>query len=54
MQTFKLPGSLWSNAWELGGCDNGPGVPPEPGDLTSSFPCPPYDNEDEGGLCIWK
>ena len=29
-------------------------MPPEPGDLASSFPGPVYDREDEGGLCKYK
>lgn len=32
-------------------CDNGPGVLPAPGDRTSSFTAPLYDNEELGGLC---
>lgn len=52
--TRHLPGSPWSRlCCEPGCCDIGPGVPPEPGDR-SSFPWPPYDNEDEGGLCKRK
>lgn len=35
-----------------GGCaDSGPGVLPEPGDLTSSFIAPPYESDELGGLC---
>lgn len=50
LNIYHLPGSPWSRlCCEPGCCDIGPGVPPEPGDR-SSFPCPPYDNEDEGGL----
>jgi len=36
--------------WEFGGWLRGPGVPPEIGDRTSSFPGPVYDREEEGGL----
>lgn len=36
---------------EAGACDRGPGVP---GDLTSSFTGPPYDSDEEGGLCNQK
>lgn len=32
-------------------CDNGPGVLPAPGDRTSSFTAPLYDNDELGGLC---
>lgn len=47
-----LPGSLLSTlCWELGCCERGPGVPPEPGDRTSSLPGPGYDSDEEGGLC---
>lgn len=36
-------------------CDNGPGVLPAPGDRTSSFTAPLYDNDELGGLCrIWR
>lgn len=46
-----LPGSEESKPG--GGCaDRGPGVPPDPGDLTSSFTAPPYDSDELGGL--WK
>ena len=40
--------ALWV---EAGGWLRGPGVPPEPGDRTSSVPCPLNDREDEGGRC---
>lgn len=43
-----LPGSV-SSPWG-GCCDNGPGVLPLPGDRTSSFIAPTYDNEELGGL----
>jgi hypothetical protein len=34
-----------------GGCaESGPGVLPDPGDLTSSFIAPPYESEELGGL----
>lgn len=47
-----LPGSEASRlCWDAGAWDRGPGVP---GDLTSSFTGPPYDNDDEGGLCNQK
>ncbi|CAG4957020.1 unnamed protein product [Colias eurytheme] len=43
------PGSVASRV--CGGCWlSGPGVPPEPGERTSSFTAP-YDSEEEGGLC---
>lgn len=45
----NIPGSLESSPCEGGCCERGPGVPPDPGDLTSSFTAPPYDNDDEGG-----
>lgn len=46
-----LPGSVSPKPG--GGCaDKGPGVLPEPGDLTSSFIAPPYDSDELGGL--WK
>jgi len=49
---WHIPGSLPLSVlcWELGGWLSGPGVPWEPGDLTSSFPAV-NDSEDEGGLC---
>lgn len=47
-----LPGSDVSSPG--GPCaDSGPGVLPEPGDLTSSFRAP-YDNDELGGLCKRK
>lgn len=46
------PGSEASKlCCDAGGWDRGPGVP---GDLTSSFTGPPYDNDDDGGLCNQK
>lgn len=42
-----LPGSVSKPCG--GGCDNGPGVLPLPGDLTSSFIAPTYDNDELGG-----
>ena len=47
---INSPGSEESSPG--GGCaDSGPGVLPEPGDLTSSFTAPPYDKDELGGLC---
>lgn len=43
----NVPGSV-SKPWG-GCCDNGPGVLPLPGDLTSSFIAPTYDNDELGG-----
>lgn len=53
MKTDKnSPGSEASRlCCEAGGWERGPGVP---GDLTSSFTGPPYDNDDDGGLCNQK
>lgn len=42
-----LPGSV-SSPWGCC-CDNGPGVLPLPGDLTSSFIAPTYDKDELGG-----
>lgn len=42
----NIPGSVSS---PCGGCDNGPGVLPLPGDRTSSFIAPTYDNDELGG-----
>lgn len=51
LKVIHLPGS--GSPKPGGGCaDNGPGVLPEPGDLTSSFIAPPYESEELGGL--WK
>lgn len=47
---LNIPGSVASRVCG-GGWLSGPGVPPEPGDRTSSFTAPPYDNDEEGGLC---
>lgn len=46
----SLPGSVASRVCG-GGWLRGPGVPPEPGERTSSFTAPPYDSDDDGGLC---
>lgn len=46
----NIPGSV-SKPWG-GCCDNGPGVLPLPGDRTSSFIAPTYDNDELGGR--WK
>lgn len=48
-----VPASLTLSALcvEAGGWLRGPGVPPEPGDRTSSFPWPLKDSEEEGGRC---
>lgn len=47
---MNLPGS--GSPKPGGGCaESGPGVLPEPGDLTSSFIAPPYESEELGGLC---
>lgn len=51
MYAKNLPGS--GSPKPGGGCaESGPGVLPEPGDLTSSFIAPPYESEELGGL--WK
>lgn len=51
-QTIDSPGSEVSRP--LGCCcwDRGPGVLPAPGDRTSSFTAPLYDNDELGGR--WK
>lgn len=55
MTSPLLPGSLLSTlCCELGCCERGPGVPPDPGDRTSSLPGPGYDSDEEGGLCNKK
>lgn len=49
---LHLPGSEASRlCWDAGACERGPGVP---GDRTSSLTGPPYDNDDDGGLCNQK
>lgn len=44
---WNLPGSVSKVCG--GGCDNGPGVLPLPGERTSSFIAPPYDRDELGG-----